>query len=105
APVGGDEMRRLDLQAKDMIAAIVDAKPLFFPQLKIQGRKDVFFAQSKLLASTKTFASLIAAKSIPSCSTASQDYPFPSSAPAASTIKPFLTSTGIISPSSNSTYF
>lgn len=98
-------MRRLDLQAKDMIAAIVDAIPLFFPQLKIQRRKDVFFAQSKLLASTKTFASLIAAKSIPSCSTASQDYPFPSSAPAASTIKPFLTSTGIISPSSNPTYF
>uniref|UniRef100_A0A0E0B1M4 Uncharacterized protein n=1 Tax=Oryza glumipatula TaxID=40148 RepID=A0A0E0B1M4_9ORYZ len=51
--------------AKDLIAAIVDAKPLFFPELKIQRLKDAIFAQNKLPVSTKTFASLIAAKYIP----------------------------------------
>ncbi|BAS78789.1 galacturonosyltransferase 8 [Oryza sativa Japonica Group] len=68
----GDEVRRLDLQAKDLIraarAAIADAKPLFDPQLKIQRLKDAIFAQNELLARAKkrgAFASLIAAKSIP----------------------------------------
>ncbi|KAG8070733.1 hypothetical protein GUJ93_ZPchr0006g44475 [Zizania palustris] len=68
----GDEVRRLDLQAKDLIraarAAIADAKPLFDPQLKIQQLKDAIFAQNELLARAKkrgAFASLIAAKSIP----------------------------------------
>jgi alpha-1,4-galacturonosyltransferase len=68
----GDQVRRLDLQAKDLIraarAAIADAKPLFDPQLKIQRLKDAIFARNELLARAKkrgAFASLIAAKSIP----------------------------------------
>jgi alpha-1,4-galacturonosyltransferase len=67
-----EEARRLDLQAKDLIrvarAAIVESKPLFDPQLKIQRIKDAIFAQNELLARAKkrgAFASLIAAKSIP----------------------------------------
>jgi alpha-1,4-galacturonosyltransferase len=67
-----EEARRLDLQAKDLIraarAAIAESKPLFDPQLKIQRLKDAIFAQNELLARAKkrgSFASLIAAKSIP----------------------------------------
>ncbi|BAT01442.1 Os07g0474700, partial [Oryza sativa Japonica Group] len=81
----GDVVRRLDLQAKDMIAAAQDPTT--------QGRHlRAEQAASEHQDLRFTHCCQVHPKLL-HCLASDKYYPFPSSAPAASTINPFLTST------------